>query len=291
MASRPPQFPGPRNVDLEYPKGLGNAEYPHYIIFTQRRSYSTKSTLRGSRGSSVALYMTPDALKTSYSQTYGDVDMGGAIELAMSDANLAGAGEQLATGDISGIKSILGNVGLSDAGSAVLDTLIAETTKTVVEAGGSKIGATKQAIERASGRILNPHKAVIYQGPGGFRTFSYSFSMIPKNPDEAEQIKGIVKFFKEKMHPSVGGTGGDINSISSHTLTYPDEFEIKYFVNGEENDSLFKIKPCFLQSVSVDHNTSGLPVFIKDGEPQTTAISLSFKETQLITRSDIEEGF
>ena len=93
------------------------------------------------------------------------------------------------------------------------------------------------------------------------------------------------------MHPSVGGTGGDINSISSHSLTYPDEFEIKYFVNGEENDSLFKIKPCFLQSVSVDHNTSGLPVFIKDGEPQTTAISLSFKETQLITRSDIEEGF
>ena len=39
MASRPPQFPGPRNVDLEYPIGLGNAEYPHYIIFNQRRHY------------------------------------------------------------------------------------------------------------------------------------------------------------------------------------------------------------------------------------------------------------
>ena len=85
--------------------------------------------------------------------------------------------------------------------------------------------------------------------------------------------------------------GCNTNSVKEINNASPNFWEIKYFVNGEENDSLFKIKPCFLQSVSVDHNTSGLPVFIKDGEPQTTAISLSFKETQLITRSDIEEGF
>ena len=58
-----------------------------------------------------------------------------------------------------------------------------------------------QAIEKSTGQILNPHKAVVYQGPGGFRTFSYTFVMMPKSADEAKVIFNIVKFFKLKNAP------------------------------------------------------------------------------------------
>ena len=53
--------------------------------------------------------------------------------------------------------------------------------------------------------------------------------MVPKSEKEAEQISNIVRFFKERMHPSVGA--GGIDAIKSFTLGYPDEFAIKYYVN------------------------------------------------------------
>ena len=64
-----------------YPKNT-NPGLPHYITFTARRSYTSTTSRRGKPNGSVVLYMPPDALKTSYSQTIGDVEMGGFIKLA-----------------------------------------------------------------------------------------------------------------------------------------------------------------------------------------------------------------
>ena len=55
-----------------------------------------------------------------------------------------------------------------------------------------------QAISKATGQILNPHKAVVYQGPGGFRTFSFTFQLVPKSADEAKEIFNIVNFSKKE---------------------------------------------------------------------------------------------
>jgi hypothetical protein len=135
----------------------------------------------------------------------------------------------------------------------------------------------------------------VYQGPGGFRTFSYTFVMVPKSADEAKVIFNIVKFFKLRMHPGTGAAG--INDISSVTLTYPDEFEIKYHVNNKVVDGsnsstpLFKIKNCFMDTFTADYTTSGLVSFMDDDHPLTTTISMSFKETQLLTKADIDEGY
>ena len=98
------------------------------------------------------------------------------------------------------------------------------------------------------------------------------------------------------MHPGTG-TGAGINSISSVTLTYPDEFEIKYYVNNKLVDGsdstkpLFKIHNCFMESFATDYTTSSLVSFLDDDQPLTTTISMSFKETQLLTKKDIDEGY
>ena len=288
----------------EYPDGLGQGDYPHFILFTARRAYTStvsqgtgtgasSTATRGTPTGSVALYMPPDALKTSYTQTYGDVDMGASIGIAMSSQDYAAAGEGLLGADISGALDVAKGVGLSSIKDSAIK-MVADKLKAGVTASA---GDVAQAIERASGRIMNPHKAVIYQGPGGFRTFSYTFSMVAKSSSEARTINNIVRFFKEHMHPGVGG-GGGINNLSSHTLTYPDEFSIRYTVNYNKSPaddnyrSMFRIHNCFLESFSADYTTSSLPVFIDDdGEPQTTTISMSFKETQLLTKDDIKAGF
>jgi hypothetical protein len=282
---------------FKYPAGVGGTsnEHPHYIRFIARKSYTSTQSSRGTRNGEVALYMPPDALKTQYSQGIGDVEMGGFITLANSDAS--GLGAELASGSIAGslaaVTAIKGNIAGADKKNVIGDLI-----KTA--AGGALRGFAAsqggQAVSKATGQVLNPHKAVVYQGPNGFRTFSYTFVMVPKTPEEAKEIFKIVKFFKRRMHPGTGA-GAGINQLSSVTLTYPDEFEIRYYVNNnnvdglDETSPLFNIHNCFMESFAADYTTSGVASFMDDDHPLTTTITMGFKETQLLTKKDIDEGY
>jgi len=277
-----------------YPKNT-NPGLPHYIRFVARRSYTSGISKKGTPNGEVVLYMPPDALKTSYTQGIGDVEMGGFIALA--GAEMAGAGAAMAAGDLGGTLEAIGALKGRVAGADKIDVL-SDMGKAAVGGALKKFAGTQggQAVSKATGQILNPHKAVVYQGPGGFRTFSFTFVLVPKSADEAKEIFNIVKFFKKRMHPGTG-TGAGINNISSVTLTYPDEFEIKYYVNKKEVDGtdftkpLFKIHNCFMDSFAVDYTTSGLVSFLDDDQPVTTTITMSFKETQLLTKRDIDAGY
>ena len=221
--------------------------------------------------------------------------MGGFIALA--GANMAGVGSALAKGDVDAslkaFNAIKGNIKGAEKMDILKDSLKAAAGGALKKFAGTQGG---QAVSKATGQILNPHKAVVYQGPGQFRTFSYTFVLVPKSADEAKEIFNIVKFFKRRMHPGTG-TGAGINNISSVTLTYPDEFEIKYYVNNKLVDGsdstkpLFKIHNCFMESFATDYTTSSLVSFMDDDQPLTTTISMGFKETQLLTKKDIDAGY
>ena len=275
-----------------YPVGTGSSDdYPHYIRFIAKRSYNTTSSARGTSNGEVVLYMPPDALKTTYSQTIGDTDLGSAIQIAEGSQSL----NQL-MGKVTTQGGPPGSAGFGDQVMGGLNVMKDTGITALASIASAAVGdGARQAIEKSTGQILNPHKAVVYQGPGGFRTFSYTFVMVPKSADEAKVIFNIVKFFKLRMHPGTGRAG--INDISSVTLTYPDEFEIKYHVNNKAVDGsdsstpLFKIKNCFMDTFTADYTTSGLVSFMDDDHPLTTTISMSFKETQLLTKADIDEGY
>ncbi len=277
-----------------YPKNT-NPGLPHYIRFIAKRSYTSTTSTRGTSNGEVVLYMPPDALKTSYSQSIGDVEMGGFIALAGADMKDAGA--QMAAGSLAGTLAAVGALKGKVEGADKLN-ILADVGKAAAGSALKKFAGTQggQAVSKATGQILNPHKAVVYQGPGGFRTFSFTFVLVPKSADEAKEIFNIVKFFKRRMHPGTGaGTG--INDISSVTLTYPDEFEIKYYVNqslvdgSDPTSPLFKIHNCFMESFATDYTTSSLVAFMDDDQPVTTTISMGFKETQLLTKADIDAGY
>jgi len=273
-----------------YPKNT-NPGLPHYITFIAKRSYTSTTSTRGQQNGSVVLYMPPDALKTTYTQSIGDVDMGTAIQIAESSQSIS----QMQS-DLDKVTGTVASTEVATKGglNVAMDTAKAASAQLLATAFGQT--AAKQAVEKATGKILNPHKAVVYQGPGGFRTFSYTFVLVPKSADEAKEIWKIVRFFKKRMHPGTG-TGAGINDILSTTLTYPDEFEIQYYVNNslvdgkDETKPLFKIHKCFMESFATDYTTSSLVSFLDDGNPLTTTISMSFKETQLLTKKDIDEGY
>ena len=323
---------------LKYPLDVGDrgSEYPHTIHFSARKRNLSSQNQKSSRPEGdVILFLPADALKTSYSQTFGDSDLG-AVGAGLSGVTSGQALDavaniertiQSATGGAAGAAFGAAGSALSAATGAFggIDISSALAQATVNEAVGGlsgPAGNARDAILKKAGRIINPHKAVIYQGPGGFRVFNYSFSMSPESKSEAEAISKIVYYFKYHMHPGIpsisdsGGpnsgrdpvrtsTGGNINS--SVTLSYPEEFTITARVNfneevGTEGNKgnattlrpLFKIDKCFLESLSVDYSTSGGPAFIHDQNtttPATTTLTLQFKETVLMTKEKISRGF
>ena len=123
------------------------------------------------------------------------------------------------------------------------------------------------------------------------RGFQYTFKMIPKSEQEAEEVRKIVTAFKMNMLPEgMGETGG----FTGKNLKIPNTFDIKYMFVNRENHYLNKISTCVLESMNVayggdryktfDGNESGAP-------PVETTITLNFKEMELITKERAQEGF
>ena len=98
--------------------------------------------------------------------------------------------------------------------------------------------------------------------------------------------------------------------FKSINLKYPDEFllEIKPRSKpqkdklGEPKDRkanpLFRIDRCFLETCTVDYSTDGVPAFFQkhpndddQAYPVTTTLNLAFKETKILTREDIQDGY
>ena len=306
---------------LSYPLNMnssesrGNGDHRVTFVALKPRFNSDQTAPEGM----VALYLPPDALKTTYSQSYGDIDLGGvgiaALEASQNSAEAAQ--RSLVNMDFAGA---IGALAGSSNAKAITQAIGKATLSEVGASAQGKLGTAVQALGRKVGKIRNPHKALIYQGPGGFRTFSFSFVMMPKSKKEAEEINKIVHYFKYHMHPGTTlvvsdpqgnrqllNTGGDINSSSSLMLSYPEEFKIRITPRGTDGDTdvgsrggsqtttvkpLFRIDRCFLESLNVDYTTSGQPVFFDDGnEPVTTTLQLSFKETKLMTKESISRGF
>ena len=285
---------------LKYPLDLGSNsnEYKHYIKFTTLAERLTSST--PAIGKVCMLYLPPDAVKTSYAQSYADADLGQAGGAISRVKNMEKVAMAVQGGNA---ENILATV--SSVGSGNLPSLIkAAVGATVTEVAGSVSPGATAAITNSVGAVINNHKALIYQGPGGFRTFTYNFTMIPESQDEADEIQDIVEFFKISMHPDTGSFGytgdgpdeefgfqGNQGINSSMLFSYPDEFKISMHSNGTENVKLFKIDKCFLESFSVDHSTQGSTAFFDSGDPVTTTISMQFKETAIMTRRKIREGY
>ena len=314
---------------LIYPDNLesGVSDYPHYVTFTAITKGKPNAL------DTVALYLPADALKSSYTQTYGDADLG-AIGVAMDKAPGASAeamqnkleqlGRNVGGGNVLGAVATIAGLATGSGdlmsgmnlGGAIAQATVNEAIKGATGKGGTVVAA----LQKKAGRIMNPHKAIIYNGPGGFRIFSFNYTMTPENEKEAKAIADIVHFFKWHMHPGTPGEHtvltGEFNDVSkqvkndintSMSLTYPEEFQIKMHVNRKameelKNNSpqasstnpLFRIKNCFMTDLSVDYATSGAPAFItKDAKsvPATTTMAMSFKETVLMTKNSIAKGF
>lgn len=148
-----------------------------------------------------------------------------------------------------------------------------------------------KVVSKTYGIARNPHKATLFQGVN-FRNHSFSYQLIARDQQESNTIKKIIFFFKH--HMSTEYTGKD-----KHLFNYPEEFQISVLKPGlnARMDSSYKnnyinvFLPSVLTDFGVNYNGTGMPVFYEQtGAPVQFDISLSFTETNIITKEEIKKG-
>lgn len=244
------------------------------ILGTDKSSFKSKLPHRIGSGRKCTLYL-PMSMGFQDRVSYNNVDLG--ILGAGLEAGLNAGGDLLPAlknaffNSFSGIGDAI-NYGLGSPGAQIAALRVASKLNT----GGAA------AISSTTGIALNPNKRSILAGPE-IRTFRFTFKMIPDSHEEAEEVKKIVRFFREEMYPESQREAG-INAA----FRYPSIFDIQMKYKGK--DVATYIKPSYLTDVAVVYNQSSM-AFHSDGNFQETDITLTFTETVALTAQDIVDGY
>jgi hypothetical protein len=155
-----------------------------------------------------------------------------------------------------------------------------------VEALTGNEGAIPLA-NKVFGRADNPFVEVFFNTMN-IRTFTYNFNFAPRNEDETMEIQQIIQLFRFHMAP-------DLQEVNSRYLTLPSEFDIHYMYKANdgqsyENDYYGRIGTCVLENVTTNYTPNGVKSFA-DGAPTQITMSLTFRETEVLTKEKINAGY
>ena len=270
----------PSNDLLKYPLDLNESEQD-FISFTMLeyspKKYAELSTLantgtiggRGDRtlGSTVVLPIQP-AITDLNTVEWGSDSMNAPELIAASLAlNTILGGPEGATKSATEIIDLIGGKGNKD-----IQTLVATSL------AGAAAG-TKGLLTRITGGIVNPNMELLFTGPQ-LRTFQLNFSLSSREPKESNNIRNIIRFFKQGM--SVKRSTTDLFLQSPHT------FQIKYIYgkSGEDHPWINRIKECALTACSVNYTPAGSYATFIDGAMTSYEIGLQFSELEAIYDDD-----
>ena len=222
---------------------------------------------------SVSMYLPPNVEDTTIA-SYTDSATGLVGFLAASGFAAAG-------GDRAAMAASIGNA---------VKGLGADITAKAVGAAGDLFGAegTEQLIKKAfGGNADNPYMEVLFDNMQ-LRTFTYNFQFSPRSEEEAIEVQKIIQLFRFHMAPELRP---DVNRF----LGLPSQFDIHYmFLTADgvatENNFYNKIATCVLKDCSINYTPGGVKSF-EDGGPVETTMKLTFKETELLTKDKIAQGF
>ena len=247
---------------LTYPTDIGK-----YFIKFSFISYSKDRALAVAKDEPtvVVIFPIPTNLNENFSVTYNDAKLGSVLGAAVA----------------TGVKVLSGEQALFSAatGTSVIEAAAVGVREGVGRIGGETLLAN---LDEATGVVPNPHLAAIFQDIG-LRSHSFNFRFSPKNKQEADLLKRIVKTIKRRMLP---GTAGSKESSTGPLFSFPDVVDIAF---GPEKDSPYLIQRSVLESMTVNYAPNGTPAFFRDGSPTDIEIGLNFKEIRVVTRNNYND--
>lgn len=215
------------------------------------------------------------------------------------------------------LTAIAGQIGKLGAGAigGAAGTIIARSVQAGLNAGSALrglYGLGQQIIGTAStlmGSPINPRVEVLFSHTPQ-RQFTFEILMAPRNENESRTMKSIVNTLRYHAAPEIGNslTIGSILGSLSPTLSStanslgisnvgiptfipPAEFDITFYHNGVENTNIPRINTCVLERIEVDYAPTGVYSTFRNGHPVTARLSLAFRETEILHKQRIAQGF
>ena len=263
--------------DLRYPKE--RHETQDYIQF-KMLEYKGLNFERGTLGG----LTNPLSKRREFGPIEGSVTL--PMQSKISDINTVNWGES----DINPLQAVGLGLLTSDDPIGKLQTMMTQVTNNTAgvldnTVSAAKILAFQEALQvkgllaRTTGAIFNPNTELLFRGPQ-LRPFGFSFFLAARNQSEANEIKQIIRFFKQGMSIK--------ESTDNLFLKTPNVFNIRYVFGrtGQDHPGLNRIKTCALKSCSVDYNPDNTFMTFEDGTMTAYRITMQFQELLPITEVD-----
>ena len=122
-------------------------------------------------------------------------------------------------------------------------------------------------LARATGNIINPNAELLFQGPV-LRDFGFQYLMIARSKDEGDQIRRIIRWFKQGAAPKYQNQA---------LLGTPDIFSLEYITHGNKG-IMNKFNDLALRTITVDYAPDGFWSAYEDSHPVAVRMSLQFTE-------------
>jgi hypothetical protein len=160
-----------------------------------------------------------------------------------------------------------------------------ETGGAAAETSGMFGNNIKDIALFGEGYAMNPQLEILYKGSKN-RQFVYSFKFTPRSQKEAEAVESIIKTLRFHACPEYGAAAN-----ASRYFIPPSEFDIEFYIGSDRNIHLPKIAQCVLENVDINYASAGQYSTFVDGTPVEISLQLTFTETVVLTKEDIDSGF
>jgi hypothetical protein len=203
----------------------------------------------------------PQGISFEDGGTYSTVDMGaigGAIQNAVNQ----------------------GGIGNLDPKKVAAEALEMAARTGVGKFAGSEY---EEKIAVATKRVVNPNTNTSFSG-NTIRSFQFQFTLVGRTQQDTKIIRDIHNGFRKSVYPET--TDDQANLY----LDYPALWKIKFHKKGKRgtNEYIPKIHECYLTALSTNFNPSA-NMYRTDGSPVEIQFSLTFQESRVLNRLDIEE--
>ena len=131
-------------------------------------------------------------------------------------------------------------------------------------------------ISSLAGYSPNQFLTILLKGPK-YKQHKFSWVLSPRNEQEAEALRGIIKDFNNYMSPGVVAGGA--------LFTFPMVFQMAFMPNPKY---MFKFKPAVLTDFAVDFAGGGMPAFFRKGSQYNDGLNAPMMITMSMTFLELE---
>lgn len=141
-------------------------------------------------------------------------------------------------------------------------------------------------LARQTGAVFNENTELLFRGVKMRGAFQFGFEMTPRSQNEGDQIKKIVRFFKQKMAAKKGASSG---AAAGLFLKAPSVFKVEYMNGVKPHPYLNRFKICALTDLTFTFNGSNTYATYADGTPVHMQLGLTFQELTPIYDTDYDQ--